>query len=94
MTRIIRWLRRHKDAAAVVAIFIAIQGAVLLQGAHTQAVQRQQGQRIERQLCLVVVRQAVRQPPPGNPAANPSRAYLQGEHQTWADMASILGCSR
>jgi hypothetical protein len=97
--RIRGWVHRHKDAAFVLAVFITIQVAVFLQGAHTQAVQREQqaAQRktavqVERRLCLAVSKQAALKPPAGNPVDNPSRAYLQGEHRTWGVMAGILDC--
>lgn len=32
-------------------------------------------------------------PPPGNAAANPSRAYLQDLHARFADLRSNLGCA-
>jgi hypothetical protein len=95
-------------AYAVVFLFVlslAIGGANLLFSAHeansvrhqfavSNAQGKRQGESIEQKLCLTMRKQAARKPPAGNPANNPSRAYLQGEHQTWAALIPELGCNR
>jgi hypothetical protein len=57
-----------------------------------QAAQRRQGQAVERKICTTLTRLSGLQPPPGNPQANPSRAYLQDLHATLSQLGPDLGC--
>lgn len=57
-----------------------------------QAAQQQQGAAIEHKLCTTLNRLAALQPPPGNAAANPSRAYEQGEHAILSQLGPDVGC--
>ena len=47
---------------------------------------------LEQRLCTTLSRLAALQPPPGSPADNPSRAYLQGEHTVLAQLGPDVGC--
>jgi hypothetical protein len=86
------WARRHADALVVVLIIAGLQGATLWSNERTRAAQQQQGQVIEARLCATLGRLAGLQPPAGNPAHNPSRAYLQDLHHTLAELGTDLGC--
>jgi hypothetical protein len=46
----------------------------------------------EQLLCLSLDSLARLKPPPGSPADNPSRAYLQEEHRVLAGLAPDIGC--
>jgi hypothetical protein len=89
-----KWLRRHADALIIAAVIIAIQGATLWSSAHTRAEQQRQGQVIEMRLCTTLGKLAALQPPPGNPGTNPSRAYLQHQHDVLAALGPDVGCKR
>jgi hypothetical protein len=45
-----------------------------------------------RALCTTFTKLAALKPPQGNPATNPSRAYLQGQHDTLDQLGTDLGC--
>ena len=57
-----------------------------------QAAARHAGQLVEQKLCSTFGRLAALRPPPGNPAANPSRAYLQAEHATLVQLGADIHC--
>lgn len=59
-----------------------------------QAAQQRAGVIIEQKLCTTLGKLAVLKPPPGNPSANPSRAFDQAMHATLAQLGPDLGCSR
>ena len=95
--------RTLRSVAALVLLGLLVTGANLLWTAHAvntfqsqqrqeQQAQRRQGQAIEAKLCSTLNRLAALKPPPGDPAANPSRAYLQAEHDTLAQLGFDLGC--
>lgn len=58
----------------------------------SKAAQRSQGQAVEQKLCTTFAKLAVLQPPAGDPSANPSRAYLQGQHAVLVELGTDLGC--
>ena len=60
--------------------------------AQQQAEQQRAGVLIEAKLCSTFGSLAVLKPPPGNPAKNPSRAYLQDEHAKLAQVGTDLRC--
>lgn len=62
------------------------------QAAAEKASQQRQGQLLEHRLCTTLSRLAALKPPSGPAAANPSRAYLQGEHATLAQLGPDIGC--
>lgn len=78
-------------AAAVVIAVVALV-AVFHGQAASRAAQQRQEQMLEHKLCSTLDGLARLQPPPGNPQANPSRAYLQGLHLKFTDLGRDLGC--
>lgn len=74
---------------AAVALF-----AVFHSQAADRAAQQRQGQVLEQELCATFRKAAALVPPAGNPAKNPSRAYLQGEHLVWTGVLADLKCSQ
>ena len=57
-----------------------------------QAAQQRQGVIIGRKICTTMQRLAALQPPPGNPASNPSRAFEDKLHVTLDQLGPDLGC--
>lgn len=57
-----------------------------------QAAQQRQSQVLEAKLCRTFGALAALKPPPGNPAANPSRAYEDRLHAALDDLGADLGC--
>lgn len=57
-----------------------------------RARQEQQSRVLERKLCTTFGELASLRPPAGNPAANPSRAYLQEEHDRLVQLGADVGC--
>jgi hypothetical protein len=70
----------------------ATQAAFTAAQHRDQAAQQRAGAELEEKLCDTFGRLAALKPPPGNPAANPSRAYLQNQHDTLAQLGTDLGC--
>lgn len=66
----------------------AIQAAQHREQVSQQRADALLGQR----LCMTFGRLAALKPPAGNPATNPSRAYLQAQHDTLAQLGTDLGC--
>ena len=86
-------------ARSVVVLFVfalLLSGVNLLWTSHVvssqQAAAQHAGQLVERKLCTTFGSLAALRPPPGNPSANPSRAYLQAEHATLVQLGTDLGC--
>ena len=75
---------------------IALSAAGLLFTAHyvnaSRVAQRQQGEVFEHKICTTLAKLAREKPPAGDPATNPSRAYLQDQHATLAELGPDLGC--
>ena len=62
---------------------------------HQQQLEQQHaGELAEAKICTTLGRLAALKPPPGNPVSNPSRAYLQEEHATLAELSGDLGCGQ
>ena len=88
---------------ALLLLVLIIGGANLLathaEIRHNNAVQRQQraaqarqGRLIGIKLCATFGALAALKPPPGNPAANPSRAFEDQLHATLDQIGPDLGC--
>jgi hypothetical protein len=60
--------------------------------ARERAAQARQGQALGAKLCRTFATLAALRPPPGSPASNPSRAYLQGLHARLDELGRDLGC--
>lgn len=60
----------------------------------SRAANHHQNEVTQRKICTAVIALAVLQPPAGDPAANPSRAYLQGLHARFTAISSALGCEQ
>jgi hypothetical protein len=59
---------------------------------QVQKSQQKQGQIIEQKLCTTLEGLKSLKPPLGNPASNPSRAYLQEQHDKLAQLSVDIGC--
>ena len=70
----------------------ASRAAIQSEYASEQAAQKREGQIVVRALCITFTKLAALKPPAGNPATNPSRAYLQGQHDTLDQLGADLGC--
>jgi hypothetical protein len=85
--------------ATAAALALVAFLAVIQQYRHNEGVQREQaaaqarqGRAIEEKLCSTLGALTALQPPPGNPQANPSRAFDQQLHATLAQLGPDLGC--
>jgi hypothetical protein len=58
----------------------------------SEAAQQRQGEIVEAKLCSTFGKLAALKPPPGNPAANPSRAYEDQLHTALDALGTDLGC--
>jgi hypothetical protein len=58
----------------------------------SRAANHRQSVATERKICTEVNGLASLKPPAGNPADNPSRAYLQGLHVRFTEISRDLGC--
>lgn len=78
------------------ALSLTISVGDLFWNAHqvnaSRAANHRQNQVTERKICAAVNGLAVLKPPAGDPAANPSRAYLQGLHVRFTEIGRDLGC--
>ena len=81
-------------ALAAVNLFWSWHLATASQAAQRagQTAAQRQSAMVERKICTTMSRLAALRPPAGNPATNPSRAYLQGEHDTLVQLGTDLGC--
>jgi hypothetical protein len=70
----------------------ASQAAIQSAQQREQVLQRQAGIALGRKLCATFGALAALKPPPGNPRANPARAYEQEEHVTLDQLGADLGC--
>lgn len=97
----------RRALVALFALAVALSGANLFWTAHEvhvsqaaqaaqqhreQVLQQQAGEILGRKLCATFSALAANKPPPGNPKTNPSRAYLQAEHDTLVQLGADLGC--
>lgn len=86
---------------ALVALLVGFReiGAIRAQDAQNiaaqhreQAAQQRAGRVLEAKLCTTFDSLAALKPPAGNPDSNPSRAYLQQQHDRLAQIGADLGC--
>jgi hypothetical protein len=59
---------------------------------QVQQSQARQGQAVEEKLCTTLEGLRSLTPPAGNPSSNPSRAYLQEQHNRLAELSTDIGC--
>lgn len=72
----------------------AIQAAQHREQETQQRAQQRAAAQLEQKLCASFGKLAVLQPPAGDPDANPSRAYLQGQHIVWREVLADLNCGQ
>lgn len=77
-----------------VAYYHSSQQSQQRQARAEQAAQQRQGDVFEAKLCATLARQAALKPPGGSPANNPSRAYLQQQHDVLAQLGPDVGCGK
>ena len=70
----------------------ASQAAIHAAHVRGQAAEKRAGDELEAKLCITFSRLSALKPPAGNPATNPSRAYLQGQHAQLVELGTDLGC--
>jgi hypothetical protein len=75
------WAEVHASQAAIQASYV-----------REQKSQQQAGAVLGRKLCATFGALAALKPPAGDPKTNPSRAYLQAEHDTLVQLGTDLGC--
>jgi len=80
------------EYAAAISYYHAGQASLQRQAAAAAAAQRRQARQVEHKLCMSFGKLAALKPPPGNPADNPSRAYLQNQHDILAGVGPDIGC--
>jgi hypothetical protein len=68
--------------------------AVQQQARKQEISQAKQGVVLGARLCLTFGKLAALTPPPGSAAKNPSRVYLQEQHDTLTELGRDLGCRR
>ena len=87
-------VRRALVFLFVFSVILSVGG--LFWNAHqvntSRAAYRHQSQVAQRKICITLTSLAALQPPAGDPAANPSRAYLQGLHDRFTEISRDLGC--
>lgn len=87
-------VRRALVFLFVFSVILSVGG--LFWNAHqvntSRAAYRHQSELAERKICTTLTSLAALQPPAGDPAANPSRAYLQGLHDRFTEISRDLGC--
>jgi hypothetical protein len=59
-----------------------------------QQAERSQGVVVEQKLCTTLNSLRDLKPPPGDPVSNPSRAYLQQQHDKLAQLSVDVGCKK
>jgi len=86
--------KRPLIALSLIYLLLIGAGYLLInhQASSELARQQQQGRVVERKLCTTLGRLAALKPPPGNPQTNPSRAYLQRQHDVLAQLGGDVGC--
>lgn len=62
------------------------------QARQEQLAQQRQGAALEAKLCGTFGKLAALRPPPGSPAGNPSRSYLQLQHEVLAEVPADISC--
>ena len=98
-----RWPKFPRTAVFLLVLTLIVGGGNLWAThssiRHNNAVERQQHAAarreraaIEAKLCSTLGKLAELQPPPGNPATNPSRAFDDELHATLSQVGTDLGC--
>jgi hypothetical protein len=101
------WLAKNASLIMVLVVVFGICGGTLYLSVHNansiaknnaaidakiRAAQEKAGQITEVKLCTSFHKLSALEPPPGNPATNPSRAYLQTQHDVLVQLGQDIGC--
>lgn len=78
--------------AYLLVLNLVLIGAGYLFLAHDANGQRQQSRVAESRICTTMRRLSALEPPPGNPAANPSRKFDDELHATLDELGPDLRC--
>src|SRR5690242_13190165 len=97
--KVTRWAEAHRvgfGIAYITGLVLVMSAIMFLWISHnvqaTQSAARRQGELVQRKICLTLNELASKAPPSGNPADNPSRAYLQWLHFTLSQLGPDIGC--
>lgn len=90
---------KAKVAIVGLLVLVLVMGAgnllaTYLEVHDSQATAKKAGIAVELKICTTMDNLAALQPPPGNPATNPSREFDDRLHATLDQLGADLGCGR
>lgn len=76
----------------IITIVLIVIGFQAYDAGSSAATAQQQGKVMVQKICTTFGRLGELKPPPGDPRANPSQAYLQQLHARLVELGTDLGC--